>query len=184
VPDASSLSVLDNCDTTAAYTLEETTIPGTCVHDYKIVRSFTATDRTGNSDNWVQTVGITDVVAPEGEALEDGCIMQGADVVMVSYTFEELFSVQEDCSQTTVSFVACNASSPYINCESGYGGVDVTGQFDGVADEGAVAISVYVTVADDCGNSIPLSANIYVHSELTAATAGAENCKPAEGGKE
>ena len=54
----------DNCSN-VTLTVSESTIPGSCLGEYVVVRSFTATDECGNSTVGSQTITVVDTTAPE-----------------------------------------------------------------------------------------------------------------------
>ncbi|MCO6484214.1 MAG: gliding motility-associated C-terminal domain-containing protein [Saprospiraceae bacterium] len=56
--------VVDNCDPDPVITLQESTLPGTCEHEYTLLRTWTATDACGNSQSAQQIVKVYDNTPP------------------------------------------------------------------------------------------------------------------------
>ncbi|MEI6750133.1 MAG: Ig-like domain-containing protein, partial [Bacteroidota bacterium] len=54
----------DNCDAAPVVTFADVTTPGSCVSNYVITRSWTATDYCGNFSTCAQTITIQDITAP------------------------------------------------------------------------------------------------------------------------
>ena len=64
VPEPAVPTATDNCDTDIEITFDETTTAGTCLDSYTIMRTWTATDNCGNSDEQTQVITVQDVTAP------------------------------------------------------------------------------------------------------------------------
>jgi hypothetical protein len=64
VPTAPNLTASDNCDDVTPVASEEKE-DGDCEYHYKLIRTWTAADRSGNADVQVYTVQIQDTVPPE-----------------------------------------------------------------------------------------------------------------------
>merc|ERR1712159_756607 len=123
-----------------------------------------------------QTVGVSDTSNPSVQSLDDGCIMDSAGSSGdVTYSFDDLFSAQDDCSSVSFAFISCNttaSSGATCGISAGADGVTLSGAY-----EANTVYSVYVSVSDVCGNSAVGVAQINVHNEHGAAEAGAEDCK-------
>ena len=61
--------VTDNCDVATIITHSDSSVPTTCGGDYKITRTWTATDHCGNSNSAVQEIFVQDIDAPVISAL-------------------------------------------------------------------------------------------------------------------
>jgi len=61
--------VNDNCDVAPIITYADAPVPTTCGGDYKIVRTWTATDHCGNSNSAKQDIFVQDIGAPVISAL-------------------------------------------------------------------------------------------------------------------
>jgi hypothetical protein len=59
-----AVSVTDDCDLAPSLTFVDATIPGLCPQSYTLTRTWTATDNCGNVAVAVQTIIVTDLVAP------------------------------------------------------------------------------------------------------------------------
>ena len=60
-----SLQADDNCDNALTYTYEgETFEGGDCANSYTLFRHWSATDCSGNSSSWMQTLTVIDTQAP------------------------------------------------------------------------------------------------------------------------
>ncbi|SIN80800.1 gliding motility-associated C-terminal domain-containing protein, partial [Chitinophaga niabensis] len=68
IPTAPVMTATDNCSTangvTVNYTETRVNIPGACVNNYQLVRTWTATDECGNSNIVSQTITVQDTTAP------------------------------------------------------------------------------------------------------------------------
>ncbi|HTL56131.1 MAG TPA: hypothetical protein VL361_10660, partial [Candidatus Limnocylindrales bacterium] len=66
VPAANDGAVVatDNCGGAPVISHSDQTIPGTCVNNFVIKRTYTATDSCGNSSSQVQTITVSDTTAP------------------------------------------------------------------------------------------------------------------------
>ena len=72
--DITALQANDNCDEALTYTYEgETFQDGDCANGYTLLREWSATDCSGNSTSWVQTLTVVDTQAPSLDVtFEDG----------------------------------------------------------------------------------------------------------------
>ena len=72
--DITSLQADDNCDNALTYTYEgETFEGGDCANSYTLFRHWSATDCSGNSSTWMQTLTVVDTQAPALDVtFEDG----------------------------------------------------------------------------------------------------------------
>ena len=72
--DITALQANDNCDEALTYTYEgETFEDGDCANSYTLFREWSATDCSGNSTSWVQTLTVVDTQAPSLDVtFEDG----------------------------------------------------------------------------------------------------------------
>ncbi|MRG44417.1 T9SS type B sorting domain-containing protein [Chitinophaga sp. SYP-B3965] len=68
IPTAPVMTATDNCSTatgvTVNYTENRVNIPGACVNNYQLVRTWTAMDECGNSSIVSQTITVQDTTAP------------------------------------------------------------------------------------------------------------------------
>ncbi len=131
------LSASDNCEGEVTITPAEEIIPGSCINEYTIVRTYTATDACGNSSQAVVTINVNDTTAPE-----------------ISGQFE----INRPCDDYAGIFVEASD-----NCE---GDVTITAVDDIVSGgcQGRV-IRVY-TATDVCGNSSEFTQFITLTDEI------------------
>ncbi|MBK6929763.1 MAG: HYR domain-containing protein [Saprospirales bacterium] len=64
VPALAVVTATDNCNAPVDVEVSEIEVPGTCPNQYSIKRTWTAEDDCGNSTIFVQTINISDVIAP------------------------------------------------------------------------------------------------------------------------
>ncbi|MBL7796418.1 MAG: HYR domain-containing protein, partial [Saprospiraceae bacterium] len=64
VPAVANVTATDNCGEPLTVDFSEVQIPGACVNQYQLVRTWTAEDDCGNSTSFVQTITVNDDVAP------------------------------------------------------------------------------------------------------------------------
>ncbi|MEM9819759.1 MAG: SdrD B-like domain-containing protein [Bacteroidota bacterium] len=64
-PAADLVIATDNCDANVAVVFAEIINPGTCLHQYTILRTWTATDACGNQDQQTQIITVEDNTAPD-----------------------------------------------------------------------------------------------------------------------
>ena len=65
VPAVPVVTATDNCTAPIDIEYFEVTVPGACLNQYQVVRTWTAEDFCGNSTTFVQTINVYDNVAPE-----------------------------------------------------------------------------------------------------------------------
>jgi hypothetical protein len=128
-------SAEDNCGT-VEITYAADTIAGTCIGDYSIIRTFTATDDCGNASTAEQIISIIDTTGPEFTSIP------------ADYTAE--------CSDDH-PFESASASD---NC----GTVEITEATDTIAGDctGNYTILRVFTATDDCGNATNVTQTISV----------------------
>ncbi len=68
VPAAPNMTATDNCSTgnnvTVRYNEARRDIPGACINNYQLIRTWTATDECGNFNTVSQTITVQDTTAP------------------------------------------------------------------------------------------------------------------------
>ncbi len=69
IPAFAVATVSDNCDAAPVMSFVDATVPGLCPQSYTLTRTWTATDACGNVAVAVQTITVTDLVAPVISAL-------------------------------------------------------------------------------------------------------------------
>jgi hypothetical protein len=64
VPSKATITATDNCGEPLTVDFSEVEVPGACVNQYQVVRTWTAEDDCGNSTQHVQTITVNDDDAP------------------------------------------------------------------------------------------------------------------------
>ncbi|EPR73697.1 putative internalin [Winogradskyella psychrotolerans RS-3] len=151
VPTAETLTAADNCGTADVSFLEEIT-NGSCMGDYIIVRTWTATDDCGNDSVHTQIINVQDNTAPTSVTAFDDTLTVLCDNIpeRPSLVFEDSCSNDID-----VSF---NEESTQINNSEDY---DIIRTW---------------TVTDDCGNEALFTQTITVELTNTMQATDANRC--------
>jgi gliding motility-associated-like protein len=113
VPAAETLTATDNCgDATVSFT--EVIIDGSCVNNYTIERTWTATDNYDLTTTFTQTITVQDTTAPTftGE-LPDANLVVECD----SIPNPETLTAEDSCGDTTVT---SEDTITYGDCPSSY----------------------------------------------------------------
>ena len=98
IPDAEVLTATDNCDT-AEVTFAEERIDGSCVSNYTLVRTWTATDASGLTTVHTQNITVQDTTRPEFEGALPGDITVECDAIPNAATL----TATDNCSDANVS---------------------------------------------------------------------------------
>jgi len=143
----------DDCGS-VTITQNDETVPGECLGNFTILRTFTAEDGCGNSATHVQSIVFTDNTAPAVTSVP-------ADtnyVVVAGQTFPvDLPEAEDACGLVEITFLdVCTAQ--------GLGGYSATRTF---------------TISDDCGNSTAVDQEITVSFVLGCDDPAALNYDPA-----
>ena len=69
VPPPGDVTAVDDCDPDPLVEIDETVVPGPCPDEYQIVRTWTATDRCGNSAFGEQVLTVRDLQSPQLEGV-------------------------------------------------------------------------------------------------------------------
>ncbi len=136
-PSFALATATDACDASVALTFNDVTTPGSCLGNYSVTRTWTATDDCGNTSTASQTISVQDITAPVFDTLP------GPTTI--------------DCPATP-SFTQATATDA---CDA-----SVTLTFNDVTTPGSCAGNYSVTrtwtATDDCGNSSTASQTITV----------------------
>ncbi|MEO0776904.1 MAG: discoidin domain-containing protein, partial [Bacteroidota bacterium] len=104
-------SALDNCDNDVEIVLTEARVTGACPNNYRLVRTWTATDDCGNQSQATQWVTVGDLTPPEIMAPQDTVIDCTAAVPFAVPVYDdactESFNIVTTFQQDTV-FQDCN----------------------------------------------------------------------------
>jgi hypothetical protein len=112
VPDEASVIGEDNCDEALSVIYTETKIEGTCEHSYTLVRTWSATDLSGNFLTKDQTIVVTDTDLPSIDVQGGSQIIAECDDIPPSNA-----SSSDDCDKSVhveeSPEVKIDGSSPY-----------------------------------------------------------------------
>jgi hypothetical protein len=183
VPDATAaLVAYDNCDETVETTLpptETTEYANEVCGEYTSVRTWTATDATGNTASVTQTVSVTDTEGPTFTAVAPVCVHEGGSKYAVFTWSTDLFpssSFSDACSapdgQTNITPVGygtdawkCNAPTPDLDAQGLCRFVDANALIVSAnlaSDENERKYEVVAEYIDGCGTVSQVSVPIYV----------------------
>ena len=130
IPPAENLVATDNCHRDQTIVPKEEIIPGDCVNEFTIIRTWTATDTCGNTGSYTQTIEVGDKTPPE--------IICPADITV---SCNEIPSILDEGYFATAK----------DNCDEN---VDIL--FDEIREdfcgEGYYLLKRSWTAVDDCGN--------------------------------
>jgi hypothetical protein len=134
---STDLSYDDNCTMVTLNYDGVETIPGNCIGNYTLIRSWTITDACGNATSDSQTITVQDTTAPEFT------FVPGDN----EYSCEEEIpatnaTAEDNCGTTTVNFTDA--------------------MIDGDCPNSYSIVRTFVAT-DDCGNSASAAQNIYVY---------------------
>uniref|UniRef100_UPI0026268070 gliding motility-associated C-terminal domain-containing protein n=1 Tax=Winogradskyella sp. TaxID=1883156 RepID=UPI0026268070 len=150
VPDAETLTAFDTCDD-ATVTFEEEITGGTCVGDYIIERTWTATDACGNETEHTQIITVMDTTAPT-------LVTQIDDITVACNDIPDVPDlVIEDACSNNIS-------------------VDFTEDSTQVNDFEDYEIIRTWTVTDDCGNTTDFTQTIFVEISNVIEAVDAQRC--------
>jgi hypothetical protein len=137
-----SLSAADNCDDTPVIDYTDQVTPGSCPHEYTIIRTWTATDECGNSSSCTQTIEVVDTTPPT--------------IVCVNLAFP-YESMLTDQVPTNAAELCAQGIEVYDNCTPDDELIVTVGDLV-VINEGTdcetdpKTYSRSITVEDECGN--------------------------------
>ena len=148
VPPKADVTATDNCLDTFDY--DEVTTAGECVNDYTLTRTWTATDTSGNSTSYTQTIIVHDTILPVISCNVEDILPSDVPVTFV-------ITATDNCGDPTVSLeYDCHkvnkkgkVISKLDSCVVAINGNEVT-----ITDSGGVddIITITATATDDCGN--------------------------------
>merc|ERR1712226_1568242 len=152
----STVRALDNCDDSVTVSYTQTSTGGACDHSYTLIRSWSATDRSGNNAEHTQTVAVADSTPPEINQIGDACVWPADETKFSTFLFVDMFSTHDNCaSSVPVTFVGRNSTSVNAECHGTPDGVKVRAAPGSTYD-------VYVSATDACSNDINTKATISV----------------------
>lgn len=116
VPPPPDLKFKDNCDPSVNVQFSETKIDGNCKNDYSLIRTWIASDRTGNSKVHEQTIQVSDDGEPA--LLTDSmlCLFPAnGRIAVYEQASTRLIEAIDNCGAPTVNLQSCNSSQPESN---------------------------------------------------------------------
>jgi gliding motility-associated-like protein len=99
VPTIDTLTASDSCSD-ATVTVDEVRTDGSCISDYTLVRTWTATDACGNSISHSQTITVQDTTAPTFNETLPGDVTEECDAVTNAITL----TASDNCGNAVVTF--------------------------------------------------------------------------------
>ena len=165
VPAPAPVFASDDCDAEPALSLDEQRLDGDCPSEYRLLRTWTAVDRCGNSASAVQVVEVVDEQAPVVVSSRERvrCLWP-PDHRMVHFDRSDFAPEVSDGCGGAVSwrFVDCASNQPADDTGDGETEIDCVVDEDGAgfsvrAERSGTRLtpreySVSVVAADACGN--------------------------------
>ena len=146
VPLPVELTAVDNCEGNIVVFPTEDIVPGSCINDYILVRTWTFTDQCGNSSSVSQTITVKDTEAPATpEPPADATYQCASDVP------------------------AADVLSTTDNCDGDLTTRPTEATFPGECANDYVLVRTW-TFTDQCGNSSSVSQTITVKDTEAPAT--------------
>jgi len=112
--------VTDNCDPNVQLEFSESEFDQVCDHEYKILRTWAATDRSGRHANHTQTIRVSDEYAPTvSKHARTTCIKHVEDkYYQIPLANDAAYwGITDNCadaSDITVSLKYCNTTQPHL----------------------------------------------------------------------
>ena len=129
VPAAAPVTAVDDCDPLPTVAFSEAREAGSCPGEYRLRRTWSATDRCGNATTRTQLLSVRDTTPPTlmPDAGGARCIWP-PNHAMVRFVHDDIAPIVTDnCSEpVTWRFVGCNSDQP-----DDAGGPNPSGSFDG-----------------------------------------------------
>ncbi|NNM16820.1 MAG: hypothetical protein HKO56_09190, partial [Bacteroidia bacterium] len=151
IPNPMMLTAVDNCGDSITVMPTDSTITGSCPHDFTLIRTWTFTDSCGNSSSVSQTFNVNDTIDPV-VALHDTSLVIGASgsVSIASSLLDA--GTTDNC--TTGSLLPPFTITP----------ATLTFTCANVGEN-----KVGITFTDECGNSASDTATITILSDMMAS---------------
>jgi len=188
VPATPSNAAFDNCDPDASVSFTSTRAENGCASDYTETRTWTATDRSGNSRSHVQTVTVFDNTAPDSFGDAVTCLWPANDaVVEVADASSSVFHAADDCGEVTVSILSCDSSmanasrtdfNDYCTYDAASDVLSLTASNDDMRN--GHTINVHASLTDECGNTRTVQKDYWVPPEHGDALTANLSCISAE----
>ncbi|MCC6462357.1 MAG: SprB repeat-containing protein, partial [Saprospiraceae bacterium] len=158
VPPVPSPLVVDKCDVAPAISFEESstqTQNGTCTdQNYTLTRTWTASDRCGNSAIFTQTITVQDTQAPQIACPANLTVNTlNGDTTATGLNLAAL--VTDNCNLQDITYVLSGAT---------LGASPANGQHDASSETYQIGLSILsYTASDACGNTQTCSSTVSVN---------------------
>jgi gliding motility-associated-like protein len=152
VPEAATITANDNCDSSVEVEFEEEIIEGSCIGEYLITRTWTATDSCNNQSSHSQIITVEDLTPP----------------TLVT-PFDENITIVCDDIPAPPNLVFQDACSNNIGVEFN----EVSTQISDLEDYEVIRTW---TVTDDCGNVSVFTQNITVELSNVINASDSNRC--------
>jgi hypothetical protein len=178
----------DNCDNTLNATFTDVVVPGDCIGEEVITRTWSLTDDCGNNTSKIQVINVRDTTRP---------VISG-----VSANPNVLWPPNHKMRDVVISYTAVDNCSPVTNVLSVTSNEPIDGTGDGdtspdweVIDDHNVRLraeragsgngriyTITITSTDDCGNVATTTTTVVVpHNNITGPVAIVSEEKPQTG---
>uniref|UniRef100_UPI001F314679 T9SS type A sorting domain-containing protein n=1 Tax=Portibacter marinus TaxID=2898660 RepID=UPI001F314679 len=170
VPPPVNLTAIDYCDGDITVSPTAQIIPGSCLNDFTMVRTWTFTDTCGNTSSVSQTIIVEDNTAPVPPAAPAGLILDCADEVPPPINLTAIdYCDGEITVSPTVQITAGTSPNAYSELRT-WTFVDTCGNVANVTQ--------LIDVGDSSAPNIPILDDITAECELSSLTApeALDNC--------
>jgi len=172
----------DDCDPSPDVQLSEEIIESSsgCAAAKKYIRTWTATDRTGNPTTHTQTILTSDSTAPDVEGRGPICLHPNSATStegLVEITgVSALFVATDDCGSATVTLTSCNCTVENV-CQIDVDGdkLSITPSPTSMLAAGADTVTLHAKVSDQCGNEVSVRQTFWVPATNDLAALVAPN---------
>jgi gliding motility-associated-like protein len=144
---AADLTATDNCDANPVITYNEVKTNETCAGSYTLIRTWTATDASGNSSSESQTITVQDTTAPVFNSGLPADVSASCDDIPTA----EIMTAIDACGSATVNLVESKSA--------------------GVCP-GEYSLNRTWTASDACGNSASYTQKINVYDNTPPVISG------------
>jgi hypothetical protein len=117
-----AISVSDDCSQSITITHEDVITEQTCVNRYKISRTYTATDVSGNSSSGTQVITVNDNLAPV-ITTESGILnkmLECNDAAGLTAALEAAPVATDNCTASPSIHLLTDVTTPDVNCANAY----------------------------------------------------------------
>ncbi len=174
VPPPAEVTAVDGCDPAPVVTLVERREDGSCQNEYRLIRTWTATDACGRTASASQVVQVVDDTPPVVVSAPSRACLWPPNHWMVCFGPEDFApEIVDDCpGEISWRFAGCVSSQPENDLGDGDfapdcvvedGRICVRAERQGI-DPAGRTYGLFIVATDACGNasSPALAGNIYV----------------------